>query len=81
MKLTGEEGESAHAPETSALTRNFHTALTALEAGHDFDGADSLVPVLAGFAATAIDYLDDPILVFDQPARLRDARREPGAGI
>ena len=72
LKLTGEEGESAHAPETGALTRNFHTALTALEAGHDFDGADSLVPVLAGFAATAIDYLDDPILVFDQPARLRE---------
>ena len=72
MKLTGEEGESARAPEVSALTRNFHTALTALEAGHDFDGADSLVPVLAGFAATAIDYLDDPILVFDQPARLRE---------
>ena len=39
------------------------------------------MPVLAGFADTAIDYLDDPILVFDQPARPARARREPHAGI
>ena len=72
LKLTGEGGEAARADGGGALSRNFHSALAALEAGHDFDGADSLVPVLADFTATAIDYLDDPLIVFDQPSRLRE---------
>ena len=72
LKLTGEGESAGRTVGDGALSRNFHNALTALEAGHDFDGADSLVPVLAGFSATAIDYLDDPILVFDQPSRLRE---------
>ena len=28
--------------------------------------------MLSDFSATAFDYLDDPILVFDQPSRLRE---------
>ena len=68
-------------PRTGALTRNFHTALTALEAGHDFDGADSLVPVLAGFADTAIDYLTTPYSSLTSPRACASAPRTAHAGI
>ena len=72
LKLTGEGEDEGAANARSAVSRNFHAALDALEAGRDFDGSDALTPVLAGFSASVIDYLNDPILVFDQPARLRE---------
>ena len=56
----------------SALRRNFGGMLEALRAGLTPDGADSLLPVLLDYRDTPADYLDDPIVVFDQPERLRE---------
>ncbi len=56
----------------SALQRNFEGVAEALRTGRMPEGADSLLPVLLGYAHTAADYLDDPIIVFDQPDRLRE---------
>ena len=75
LKLTGEGEDEGAANARSAVSRNFHTALSALEAGRDFDGSDALTPVLAGFSASVIDYLDDPILVFDSPPGCASAPR------
>ena len=57
---------------SSALRRNFAGAAEALRTGRMPDGADSLLPILFGYRHTAADYLDDPIVVFDQPDRLRE---------
>ena len=56
----------------TALSRKFGGVLEALRTGRAPDGADSLLPALLGFDCTAIDYLDDPVIVFDQPDRLRE---------
>ena len=56
----------------SALRRNFENVLEALRTGRVPDGADSLLPVLLGEESTPADYLDDPVIVFDQPERLRE---------
>ena len=64
----GASGRSAR----SAMERNFAFAVDALQTGRSFDGEDSLAPVLLDYEATAADYLDDPIVVLDQPERLRE---------
>ena len=56
----------------SALKHNFGGVLEALRTGRTPDGADSLLPVLLGYAAIPADYLENPIVVFDQPDRLRE---------
>ncbi len=56
----------------SALRRNFDGVLEALRTGLTPDGADSLLPVLLDYRDTPADYLNDPIVVFDQPERLRE---------
>ena len=56
----------------SRRDRSFLQVIDALETGRSFDGASVLLPVLMDLRATALDYLEDPILVFDQPERLRD---------
>ena len=56
----------------SALRRNFENVLEALRTGRMPDGADSLLPVLLDYEHTPADYLADPIVVFDQPDRLRE---------
>ncbi len=56
----------------TALERNFSHALDALRTGRTVDAGDSLLPVLLGYDCTVADYLDDPIVVFDQPERLRE---------
>ena len=56
----------------SALRRNFQGVLEALRNGLTPDGGDSLMPVLLDYRDTPADYLDDPIVVFDQPERLRE---------
>ena len=56
----------------SALRRNFGGVLEALRAGLTPDGVDSLLPVLLDYRDTPADYLNDPIVVFDQPERLRE---------
>ena len=61
-----------YAPARSALEKNFSGALDALESGRAFEGSEALLPVLLGYRETPMDYLDDPIIVFDQPERLRE---------
>ena len=56
----------------SALRRNYEGVAEALRTGRNPDGADSLLPVLLGYEHTPADYLDDPVIVFDQPDRLRE---------
>ena len=56
----------------SALRRNFGSVLEALRTDRVPDGADSLLPVLLDYRDTPADYLADPIVVFDQPDRLRE---------
>ena len=56
----------------SALHRNFEGVLEALRTGRVPDGADSLIPVLLGYEGLAPDYLENSIVVFDQPDRLRE---------
>ena len=56
----------------SALKRNFGGVAEALRTGRTPDAADALLPVLLGYDATPADYLASPIVVFDQPDRLRE---------
>ena len=56
----------------TALERNFSHALDALRTGRIVDAGDSLLPVLLGYDCTVAEYLDDPVIVFDQPERLRE---------
>ena len=80
LKMTEEDDEPAErAPGTGRRTmplkgieRNFSAAVDALETGRSFDGEDSLIPVLMNYADLPMDYLNDPIVVLDQPERLRD---------
>ena len=73
LKLTGEgEQRRSARPGESAVERNFMEALSALETGRNFDGADAILPVLLNYSSTALDYLENPIVVFDQPDRLRE---------
>ena len=60
------------APPKNALERNFNGIIDALETGRHADGFDALLPVLLGYKDTAADYLGDPVVVFDQPERLRE---------
>ena len=46
--------------------------MDALETGRSFDGEDSLIPVLMNYSDLPVDYMDDPIVVLDQPERLRE---------
>ena len=72
LKAAGEGEPVAHPDGLSAVERNFARALEALEAGRPFDGAHSLLPVLCDFSRTLVDYLENPIIVLDQPSRLRE---------
>lgn len=57
---------------TSTLMRNFGSVAEALRTGRMPEGADSLLPVLLNYTHTVADYLEEPIIVFDQPDRLRE---------
>ena len=61
-----------HAPARSGLERNFAAVRDALETGRRVDGFDAILPVLLDYRDTAAEYLGDPIVVFDQPDRLRE---------
>ena len=75
--LKAAEEEAPDAPKKrenpgSAHDRAFAAIIDALETGRYFDCADSLLPVLLNFNTTIFEYFDDPIIVFDQPERLRE---------
>lgn len=81
LKMTAEEEEeSGHVGTGSSrktlplngLERNFMFAVDALETGRGFDGEESMIPVLLNYCGLPMDYLQDPIIVLDQPERLRD---------
>jgi len=71
-----EDKEEGNLKERLALgsrrDRSFLQMIDALETGRSFDGAESLLPVLLDIRGTVFEYLENPILVFDQPERLRD---------
>ena len=56
----------------AALRRNFDNVLEALQTGRVPEGADSLLPVLLDYHSTPMEYLSDPVVVMDQPERLRE---------
>ena len=73
LKLAAGEGEQmSPGAARSGLARNFASAVDALETGRSFDGEDSLIPVLMNYSDLPVDYMDDPIVVLDQPERLRE---------
>ena len=65
------EAREAAAP-VPRRDRGFAQIIDALETGRSFDGADGILPVLMDYNATLLDYFDDPILVLDQPERVRE---------
>ena len=74
MKQTEDEEETARdkCVPSRPLTRNFASVIEALETGRYFDAADSLLPVLLNYSAMPQDYLENPIIVLDQPEKLRE---------
>jgi len=78
LEQTGAYEDQAEAPAQPAAKPqsgarwNFDGIVDALETGRAFDGADSLLPVLLEGEGDLWDYLDDPVIVFDQPERMRD---------
>ena len=68
-----EEGADAErATIASSRDRSFLQVIDALETGRSFDGAESILPVLLNAGSTIFEYFDDPLIVFDQPERLRE---------
>ena len=68
-----EEGADAErATIASSRDRSFLQVIDALETGRSFDGAESILPVLLNAGSTILEYFDDPLIVFDQPERLRE---------
>ncbi|MBR2570832.1 MAG: transcription-repair coupling factor [Clostridia bacterium] len=63
--------QRSRVPRT-ALGRNFASRLDALSDGHCFSGAESLMPILRPDSRMLFEYLDNPIVVLDQPDRLRE---------
>ncbi len=75
LKAAGEREDGGEKPRPTMGSRQdqrFLQAVDALETGRSFDNAEVLLPVLMDYNATVMDYLDNPILVFDQPDRLRE---------
>ncbi len=66
-----EEAREASAP-VPRRDRGFAQMIDALETGRCFDGADGILPVLMDHNATLLDYFEDPVLVLDQPERVRE---------
>lgn len=56
----------------TALSRNFAHRLDALRSGHATDQMQSIFHLIYPGSRTLLDYLDDPIVVMDQPERLRE---------
>ncbi len=68
----GEAEDGARAALGSRRDRGFLQIADALETGRSVDSAASILPALLDFKGTLFDWMDDPILVFDQPERLRE---------
>ena len=64
-------GKSEYALRTS-LGRAFAGRIEALLDGRCFPGAESLIHLLYPQTQTLLDYFDQPIVVMDQPERLRE---------
>ena len=59
-------------PARTALARNFAHRLDALRSGHATDAMQSIFHLIYPQSKTLLDYLDNPIVVMDQPERLRE---------
>lgn len=67
-----EDGGKERQSLGSRRDRTFLQIIDALESGRSLDGGESLLPVLLNIHGTLFEYLENPILVFDQPERLRE---------
>ena len=67
-----EGADAERATIASSRDRSFLQVIDALETGRSFDGAESILPVLLNAGSTILEYFDDPLIVFDQPERLRE---------
>ena len=67
-----EGADAERATIASSRDRSFLQVIDALETGRSFDGAESILPVLLNAGNTILEYFDDPLIVFDQPERLRE---------
>ena len=61
----------AHAGQ-SLLQRNFERRIEQLKQLHAFDGMEALMPILYDHTDCVMDYLKDPLVIMDQPDRLRE---------
>ena len=59
-------------PARNGLERNFLPTVDALRTGRNSDAMNALLTVLLPESQRIEDYLDDPIIVLDQPERIRE---------
>jgi len=59
--------------EARSLRDRTDSALEKLREGLTFDGEDQYAPAFYGRLGTILDYAADPVVVVDEPARLREA--------
>ncbi len=67
-----EENAPARVSMGSKRDRSFLQIIDALETGRHFEGGETLIPAIMDISGTIFDYFDDPVIIFDQPERLRD---------
>ncbi len=67
-----EEGARREGGARTALSRNFAHRLDALKNGHATDAMLSIFHLVYPETRTVTDYLDAPVVVMDQPERLRE---------
>ncbi|MDO4546712.1 MAG: transcription-repair coupling factor, partial [Clostridia bacterium] len=75
LKLVDDDEQSPQGKPSdgkSPLERGFSTRIDALRDGRMFTGADSMITLFYKNTQTIFDYLDSPIIVFDQPDRDRE---------
>lgn len=64
--------DDAQDTRLTGTARNFASRLDALRSDRAFDGQDALIHILYEDTELAFDYFDRPIVVMDQPEKLRE---------
>ena len=73
LQLNSASAETKRAmPARNGLEKSFFPVIDALRTGRNFDAMNALLTVLLPETARIEDYLDDPIVVLDQPERVRE---------
>ena len=66
------DGRSLQYALHTGIGRNYASRIDALSDGHAFPGAESLIHLLYDETCTLFEYFHNPIVVLDQPDRLRE---------